>query len=113
VVPSHAVTITPPHSSLLGQIAFGTVRTPLIRILIGLVYAVPATVAGYQLSFGLAGIGVPAGDWQQVFAAGCAVLVGLTAFAHMALFIPPSAGQRPVEGATQSAVGLRSHDLRD
>jgi hypothetical protein len=109
VVPSHAVTITPPHSSLLGQIAFGTVRTPLFRILIGLVYAVPATVAGYQLSFGLAGIG---GDWQQVFAAGCAVLVGLTAFARMALFIPPSAGQRPVEGAAQSAVGLRSHDLR-
>jgi hypothetical protein len=45
---------------VLGQIVFATVRTPLIRLLIGLIYAVPATVAGYQLCFALAGIGVPA-----------------------------------------------------
>jgi hypothetical protein len=97
---------------MLGQMAFATVRTPLIRLLIGLVYALPAAVAGYQLCFALAGIGVPAGDWQHVFAAAGAVAVGLTAFARMALFIPPSAGQGPVEGTAQSAVGLRSHDLR-
>ena len=97
---------------VLGQIVFATVRTPLIRLLIGLIYAVPATVAGYQLCFALAGIGVPAGDWQYVFAAAGAVAVGLTAFARMALFIPPSAGQGPVEGTSHSAVGLRSHDLR-
>jgi hypothetical protein len=97
---------------VLGQIVFATVRTPLIRLLIGLIYAVPATVAGYQLCFALAGIGVPAGDWQYVFAAAGAVAVGLTAFARMALFIPPSAGQGPVEGTSHSAVGLRSPDLR-
>jgi hypothetical protein len=97
---------------VLGQIVFATVRMPLIRLLIGLVYAVPATVAGYQLCFALAGIGVPPGDWQHVFAAAGAVAVGLTAFARMATFIPPSAGQGPVEGTAHSAVGLRSHDLR-
>jgi hypothetical protein len=97
---------------VLGQIVFATVRTPLIRLLIGLIYAVPASVAGYQLCFALAGIGVPAGDWQHVFAAAGAVAVGLTAFARMALFITPSAGQGPVEGTAHSAVGLRSHDLR-
>jgi hypothetical protein len=97
---------------VLGQIVFATVRTPLIRLLIGLIYAVPAAVAGYQLCFALAGIGVPPGDWQHVFAAAGAVAVGLTAFARMALFIPPSAGQGPVEGTAHSAVGLRSHDLR-
>jgi len=96
----------------LGQIVFATVRTPLIRLLIGLIYAAPATVAGYQLCFALAGIGMPAGDWRHVFAAAGAVAVGLTAFARMALFIPPSAGQGPVEGTSHSAVGLRSHDLR-
>ena len=36
----------------IGQVAFATARTPLIRISIGLVYAVPAAVAGYQLSLG-------------------------------------------------------------
>jgi hypothetical protein len=96
----------------LGQIVFATIRTPLIRLLIGLIYAAPASIAGYQLCFALAGIGVPAGDWQHVFAAAGAVAVGLTAFARMALFIPPSAGQGPVEGTAHSAVGLRSHDLR-
>jgi len=97
---------------VLGQIVFATVRTPLIRLLIGLIYAAPATVAGYQLCFALAGIGEPAGVWQHLFAAAGAVAVGLTAFARMALFIPPSAGQGPVEGRAHSAVGLRSHDLR-
>ena len=97
---------------VLGQIVFATVRTPLIRLLVGLIYAVPATVAGYQLCFALAGIGVPAGDWQRVFVAAGAIAVGLTAFARMALFIPPSAGQGPAEGTAHSAVGLRSHDLR-
>jgi hypothetical protein len=97
---------------VLGQIVFATVRTPLIRLLIGLIYAVPATVAGYQLCFAFAGIGVPAGDWRHVFAAAGAVAVGLTAFARMALFVPPSARPGPAEGTSHSAVGLRSHDLR-
>jgi len=97
---------------VLGQIVFATVRTPLIRLLIGLIYAAPATVAGYQLCFALAGIGMPAGDWRHVFAAAGAVAVGLTAFARMALFVPPSAGQGPLEGTAHSAVGLQSHDLR-
>jgi hypothetical protein len=94
---------------VLGQIVLTTVRTPLIRLIIGLVYALPATVAGYQLCFTLAGIGGPAGGWQQAFAVAGAIVVGVTAFARMALVIPPSAGQDSVEGTAQSAVDLRSH----
>jgi hypothetical protein len=95
---------------VLGQIALTTVRTPLIRLTIGLIYAVPASVAGYQLCFALAGIGVPAGTWQQAFAAAGAVVVGVTAFARMAFVIPPSTGRGSVEGTAQSAVDLRPHD---
>ena len=40
----------------LGQIGFVSTRTPLLRVIIGLLYAVPATVAGYQVSFALSGI---------------------------------------------------------
>ena len=94
---------------VLGQIVLTTVRTPLIRLIIGLVYALPATVAGYQLCFTLTGISGPAGGWQQAFAVAGAIIVGVTAFARMALVIPPSAGQDSVEGAAQSAVDLRSH----
>jgi len=77
----------------LGQIAFATIRTPLIRAIIGLLYAVPATVAGYQLSFALAGIGTSIGAWQMAFAIVGAVLSGFTAFSRMTLFVPPSDGQ--------------------
>jgi hypothetical protein len=97
---------------VLGQIGFATVRTPLIRLLIGLIYAVPASFAGYQLSFALAGFGVTAGGWQQVVAVAGAAAIGLTAFTRMALFVPLPAEQGPVEGTAHPAVGLRSHDLR-
>lgn len=97
---------------VIGQIVFATVHAPLVRVFIGLLYAVPATIAGYQVSFGLAGIGVPTGGWHEAFAVGGAVLAGITAFARMALFIPPEAGHRTVEGPTYSLAGLRQHDQR-
>jgi hypothetical protein len=97
---------------VFGQMVFATVRTPWIRVSIGLIYAAPAAVAGYQLCFQLAGISMSGGAWQQVFAAAGAIVVGLTAFARMALSVPPSTGQDLVEGTAQSAVCLRSHGLR-
>jgi len=96
---------------VLGQIVLTTVRTLLIRLFIGLIYAVPAAVAGHELCFAPAGIGVTAGAWQQAFAAAGAV-VGVTAFARMAVLAPPSAGPGTVEGTAQPAVDLRSHHLR-
>jgi hypothetical protein len=95
---------------VLGQIVLATARTPLIRLFIGLIYAIPAAVAGYQLCFALAVIGMPGGGWQRAFAAAGAIVVGATAFARMALVIPPPAGRDSVEGTAQSAVDLRTHD---
>ncbi|MCI0600814.1 MAG: hypothetical protein L0Y50_06275 [Beijerinckiaceae bacterium] len=40
------------------KIVFATVRTPLIRGVIGLLYAVPATIASCHATLGLAHIGV-------------------------------------------------------
>jgi hypothetical protein len=93
----------------LGQIAFATTRTPLIRAIIGLLYAVPATVAGYQVSFALSGIGMSTGGWQTAFAVVGAVLAGVTAFSRMTLFVPASDGQG-TEGAHSPF--LRPHDQR-
>jgi len=72
----------------LGQVAFAATRTPLIRASIGLLYAVPAAVAGYQLSFALAGIGMSTGGWLTAFAVVGAVLSGVMAFSRMTLFVP-------------------------
>jgi len=94
----------------LGQIAFATARTPRIRAIIGLLYAVPATVAGYQVSFALSGIGMSTGGWQRAFAVVGAVLAGFTAFSRMTLFVPASDGQSS-EGA-HSPISWRPHDQR-
>ena len=76
---------------LIGQIVFATVCSPLIRAAIGLLYAVPAMIAGYHATLGLAQFGVPAGGWRETFAVIGAVLVGATAWARIALLVPRTA----------------------
>lgn len=75
----------------IGQLAFATVRTPLIRAAIALLYAVPATIAGYHATLGLAHVGLPSEGWRQGFAVFGALLIGATAFMRMTVFSPPSA----------------------
>jgi len=93
----------------IGQIVFATVRTPLIRAVIGLLYAVPASIAGYHATLGLAHIGMPAEGWREAFAVVGAILIGGTAWARMSLFVPPHVERRvagnpasfPLAGATR------------
>jgi hypothetical protein len=75
----------------LGRIAFSAARTPLIRAAIGLLYAVPAALAGYHLSLGLAGIGMTDEGWREASSFVGAGLIGVTAFSRMALVAPPAA----------------------
>jgi hypothetical protein len=76
----------------VGQIAVAAFRSPVIRTAIALVFAVPAAMAGYHAALGLAQLGVPAELRQQAFAVIGAVAVGATAWARLALSIPPDAG---------------------
>jgi hypothetical protein len=92
----------------LGQFAFAVTRTPLIRAIIGLVYGVPAAIAGYQVSFALAGIGMPSSVWQTAFAVIGAVVSGCTAFSRLALLVPPPEGQGT--GGVCSPADGRLHD---
>jgi hypothetical protein len=82
----------------IGQIVFATVRTPLIRAVSGLLYAVPATFAGYHATLGLAHIGVPSGAWREAFAVIGAVLVGHAAWARMSRFDLPHVERGVAEG---------------
>ena len=77
----------------IGQIAFATVRSPLIRCAIALFYAVPATIAGYHATLGLAQIGVPSAIWQEAFALVGAAFIGCTAWARLAMFAPLNIGK--------------------
>ena len=85
----------------IGQIVFATVRTPLIRAAIGLLYAVPAGVAGYHATLGLAHIGMHSEAWREAFAVVGAVLVGGSAWGRMFLFLPPNVGQGVAAGSAR------------
>ncbi len=95
-------------SLALGQFAFAATRTPLIRALIGLLYGIPAAVAGYQVSLSLAGIGMSSSTWQTAFAVVGAVISGCTAFSRLALLVPPPDGQGI--GSAYSPADARLHD---
>jgi hypothetical protein len=70
----------------LGQFAFATARAPILRISIALFYSVPALVAGYQATLGLARIGTPSGTWCQIFAAAGGLAVGAAAWLRLTRF---------------------------
>jgi hypothetical protein len=72
---------------IAGQIAFTTLCSPLIRAAIGLLFAVPAAIAGYHAALGLA-LGISAEGWRQVMAVMGAIAVAATAWARMALSAP-------------------------
>ena len=69
---------------IAGQIAFTTLCSPLIRAAIGLLFVVPAAVAGYHAALGLAHIGIPAEGWRQAMAMVGAIVVAALACARMA-----------------------------
>lgn len=83
----------------LGQFVFAVTRTPL-RAIVGMLYGVPAAIAGYQVSFALAGVGMPGSVWQAVFAVIGAVVSGCTAFSRLARLAPPPGGQGTVSACS-------------
>jgi hypothetical protein len=70
---------------LAGQHIFSVARSPIIRLLVALLFAVPAACAGYSVTFGLAKVGIASEWWRQAFALVGAVVVGCTAWARLAI----------------------------
>lgn len=77
----------------IGQVVFATVRSPAIRATVALLYALPATIAGYSATHGLAELSMPSTTWQIIFAIMGAICVGCTAFARLAMSASPVLGQ--------------------
>jgi hypothetical protein len=50
---------------LLGPVAFATVRSPLVRATVALVFAAPAALAGYHAALGLAHLAIPTEGWRM------------------------------------------------
>ena len=54
-----------------GQAALAAIKSPVLRVVIAILFAAPAAVAGYHATLALAHIGVPSASWREVFARPC------------------------------------------
>lgn len=72
-----------------GQIAFATIKSVLIRLAIGALFAVPAGIAGFHAIKGLSEIGGAGETWTFIFAWIGAIVVGATAWARIASLAGP------------------------
>lgn len=63
---------------------FETIRSPVIRLIVALIFAAPAAVAGYALVYGITKEAVPSGIWRQIFCIAGGGFVGFAALARLA-----------------------------
>jgi len=63
--------------------AFASLRSPVLRLIVALVFAAPAAVAGYALVHGVTGEAVPSEVWRQIFCIISGGFVGMAAFARL------------------------------
>jgi hypothetical protein len=69
----------------VGRTVFSFATSPLLRGLVTLLFAAPATFAGYHAANGLAALTTSAEGWRHAFAWIGGLTVGATALARMAL----------------------------
>lgn len=65
---------------VIGQILLGTARSPLLRIGIGLAFALPAAIAGYYAAFGLCAASGLEGMARFIVAVTAALFTAAAAF---------------------------------
>lgn len=65
-------------------VLFETIRSPVIRLIVALVFAAPAAVAGYALVYGITKEAVPSEIWRQIFCIIGGGFVGVSALLRLA-----------------------------
>ena len=99
--------VTAGFTLVAGQYAFSVARSPIVRLVTGLLFAIPAASAGYHVTLALAQFGIPQEGWLRAFAVVSAIIVGSTAWARLSMPTDPSLRPRaalspmqPPRGAT-------------
>ena len=70
----------------IGQTVFAMTRSVIIRAIVAALFAVPATLAGYQVVFAMSQLGVPSLVWREIFACLGAIFIGGTAWTQLTIF---------------------------
>jgi hypothetical protein len=90
---------------VFGQYAFSVARSPIVRLVVGLLFALPAARVGYDATLALAHIGVPSEWWRESFAMLGAIAVGSTAWARVSMLTDPALRPGVALGPIQSPNG--------
>ena len=69
----------------IGQTAFAMTQSKIVRAIIAALFAVPATLAGYQVVFAMSQVGVPSLVWREVFACIGAIFIGGAAWTRLTI----------------------------
>lgn len=78
----------------VGQLLLAFAPWTWLRLLTVLLFAVPAIVAGYAATLGIARLAMPSPTWQMIFSIVGAIAVGITALVRITGMTPPGpAGQ--------------------
>ena len=88
----------------IGQTAFAMTHSMIIRAIIAALFAVPATLAGYQVVFAMSQIGMPSLVWREIFACLGAVFIGGTAWTRLTIFTE----SRPLDSDAAAGSGPQS-----
>lgn len=65
-------------------VLFETIRSPVIRLIVALVFAAPAAMAGYALVYGITKEAVASDIWRQIFCVVGGGFVGVAAWMRLA-----------------------------
>jgi hypothetical protein len=97
--------VTAGFTFVVERYAFSVARSPIVRLVIGLLFAVPAAHAGVTLA--LAHLGIPSEWWRESFAMFGAIAVGSVAWARVSMQTDPAprpstalSPMQPPDGAT-------------
>ena len=66
------------------SVLFATLRSPILRLIVALVFAAPAAIAGYALVHGVTHEAIPFAIWRQIFCFGGGAGVGVSALMRLA-----------------------------
>jgi hypothetical protein len=73
---------------IVGRAVFAQARGPFLRAATALVFAVPAALAGYSLTYTLFGLASASAGWRQAFAILGATIIGAIAWQRLAATLP-------------------------
>ena len=73
---------------IVGRAVFARARGSLLRAAIALVFAAPAALAGYSLTYTLFGLASASEEWRQAIAILGAMIIGAIAWQRLAATLP-------------------------